>query len=126
MKEMRKENLKPKLEECRYGEILSGLLSEYANIYAYHGEADYQGSVAIAWSETKRYGSSEVYFFYEYSYGSCSGCDEWEDRGLTHMEIASEMIRDTSKFEKEEELIEFLKKGHNELELFFEEKKEEK
>lgn len=102
---MNKEELKPKMTECRYGEILNGLINEYAKIFLYGAEADYQGFVKIAWKE--KY-DNKKYYFYEYNYGSCSGCDDWESRGLTNWEIAQEMIRDTVKFDKKEDFIKFL------------------
>ena len=73
------DKLTPRIKECRYGEVLEGLIGNYSHILAYCGESDYQGSVAVAWE------SEGKFYFYEYSYGSCSGCDDWESRGLSLM-----------------------------------------
>jgi len=105
---MNKDDLKPKMTECRYGEILNGLIGEYDEIFLYAAEADYQGYVKVAWGPGEYDYQDKNYYFYEYSYGSCSGCDDWESRGLSNLEIAKEMIEGTVKFEKKEDFIKFL------------------
>jgi hypothetical protein len=42
-------------------------------------------------------------FSYKYYYGSCSGCDDWEDRGLTTEQITQEMIEGGTYFNNLEE-----------------------
>jgi hypothetical protein len=40
---------------------------------------------------------------YQYYYGSCSGCDDWEDRKLTSEEIVDEMERESTFFDSIEQ-----------------------
>lgn len=98
---MRLQHLVPKIKDCRYGEVLEGLIGEYSEILLYFGCADYQGDVAVGWEDENKY------YFYEYSYGSCSGCDEWESRSLSSLEIAKEMMEGTVKFENKKQAFEF-------------------
>lgn len=73
---------------CRYGEIAERIFGD-ADILWEHSESDYQGFanvLAILPDGTLCH--------YEWSYGSCSGCDGWESAGLNHDEIEKEMRRD--------------------------------
>jgi hypothetical protein len=49
--------------------------------------SDYQGDVNI----DVLLANGSV-FIYDYSYGSCSGCDDWESRSLADDEIEEEML----------------------------------
>lgn len=78
---------------CRYGDI-AGLIWGDAEIIWEYSECDYQGSANIlAKMPDGRFAH------YEWTYGSCSGCDEWESRGLSDEEIKNEMERTTNWFD---------------------------
>lgn len=77
------------VEHARYSECLEDVINELGGVevlrLAY--EADWQGFVDIdVLLEDGRV------FSYKYYYGSCSGCDEWEDRNLDHHEIKEVML----------------------------------
>lgn len=74
--------------KCRYGWIAGNIFGE-AEILWESSYADYQGNADIF-----ALMPDGTFVHYEWTYGSCSGCDEWEDRGLTDEEIEKEM-RDT-------------------------------
>ena len=70
---------------CRYGDEAK-LAFKDATIIWENSEADYQGYANI-------FGKlpNGKFFHYEWSYGSCSGCDEWESAGLSGKEIVKTM-----------------------------------
>ena len=45
--------------------------------------------------------NNKTYIHYEYSYGSCCGCDEWEARKLNSFEIEREMYNGMVFMDKE-------------------------
>ncbi len=70
---------KDKWDSCRWSEVVSYMMED-AIILDDQSENDYQGSVDVffkvgnySWCDEGKYG------FLSYSYGSCSGCDQWED-----------------------------------------------
>lgn len=63
-------------------------------------ESDYQGFVDID-IELK---DGRV-FSYKYYYGSCSGCDDWEDRELTDEQIEKEMLKESTIFKNLESYL---------------------
>ena len=71
--------------KCRYGEIAERIFGE-ADIIWEHSEVDYQGyaTVLAAFPD----GTFAHYFW---SYGSCSGCDDWENRHLSDDQVEAEM-----------------------------------
>lgn len=75
--------------DCRYGSIAAPLF-EGCEIVLDDSEADYQGQAKVV---GKRPDGS--YIFYEWSYGSCSGCDDWENRSLSDAQIFEEMKADS-------------------------------
>lgn len=78
--------------KCRYG---SDAVKAFggADVIWEHAEDDYQGAVAIVFKMPDgRHG------FYEWWYGSCSGCDDWEARDLTTEEIQTEMLSKAAMF----------------------------
>lgn len=88
--------------ECRYGEVAEQIWGE-AEIIWENSEADYQGHAAIlALTADGRW------WFYEWWYGSCSGCDSWEDAGLTDDQIQAEMENTAAVFQDIEVLKRFL------------------
>lgn len=86
---------------CRYGEIAGGVWGDWDILWE-DSEADYQGHASILAKKGHRYA------FYEWWYGSCSGCDGWEADGSSDKEIEKEM-RDTAIwFKSKEELKKWL------------------
>ena len=79
--------------DARYSNILESLLRKLdaKELLALDYESDYQGfvdcSVLLA--------DNRVFSYY-YSYGSCSGCDDWESRDLTEDEIEIEMEKEAT------------------------------
>lgn len=81
-------------ENCRYGDVLADLLNKLGCVkllYCHHVD-DYQGDVDV----DALLSDGRIYSYY-YSYGSCSGCDEWEDRGLNETAI-ERIMRDEATF----------------------------
>jgi len=72
-------------DKCRYGEIASRIFGE-AEIIWERSEAGYQGSANVLAAMP-----DGTFVHYEWTYGSCSGCDEWEARGLSDDEVEQEM-----------------------------------
>lgn len=72
--------------QCRYGSNAQGIWGGWDILWE-DSEADYQGHAAILATFKGKY------CFYEWTYGSCSGCDTWEDQGLTGDQIE---MRDTA------------------------------
>lgn len=70
---------------CRYGDV-AGRIFDGADVIFERSEDDYQGYANVF--ARLRDGR---FCHYEWTYGSCSGCDEWEDRGLTDDQIEAEM-----------------------------------
>jgi hypothetical protein len=87
--------------QCRYGEIAESLWNSWDVIWE-DSEADYQGHAAFLLKK----GSD--YTFYEWFYGSCSGCDEWERENLSAEEIATEMMQYAMTLHGREELATWL------------------
>jgi hypothetical protein len=82
---------------CRYGDNAEKIWGEW-NILWEDSEADYQGHASILAEREGRY------CFYEWWYGSCSGCDTWESAGLSDFDIEDEMRKTAMWFDSQEEL----------------------
>ena len=76
--------------KCRYGYLAARLFGD-AEIIWEDSEDDYQGhaDVLAALPDGR-------FAHYSWTYGSCSGCDEWEDRGLDDDQIEQEMRNATA------------------------------
>lgn len=86
---------------CRYGDIAADIWGDWDIIWE-DSEADYQGHASILARKGNRYS------FYEWWYGSCSGCDGWEADCKSGTAIEAEM-RDTAIwFESKAELKKWL------------------
>jgi len=60
-------------------------------------ESDYQGHAAILAAEP----DGEHWEFYEWTYGSCSGCDSWEGTEYEDRDVlAAEMKKNAARFDK--------------------------
>lgn len=72
---------------ARYGGVAERIFRD-ADIIWEQSEADYQGSCNVL-----AHMPDGSFVHYEWSYGSCSGCDEWEANGLDDDQIEAEMRR---------------------------------
>lgn len=54
-------------------------------------------------------------FSYQYYYGSCSGCDDWEARYLDDDDIESEMLQDATIFDNIDEYNKWIDMCNNGL-----------
>ncbi len=71
---------------CRYGNVATRIFGELEIIWE-HSEDDYQGFAnVLAFNK-----QDNTFIHYDWTYGSCSGCDEWKDRELTEDQIEQEM-----------------------------------
>jgi hypothetical protein len=73
---------------CRYGEIANEVWGDWDILWE-DSEADYQGHAKIFATKDGKYS------YYEWWYGSCSGCDTWEAADLGDEAIEAEM-KDTA------------------------------
>lgn len=80
--------IKKEYDMCRYGEIAASIWKtpEYQLVYD-KSVADWQGQVLAIFRNKK----TDTFTLLEYTYGSCSGCDDWESRRLSTEQIAAEM-----------------------------------
>lgn len=92
--------------KCRYGEEALRVFGEESELIWECSEEDYQGNanILVRIDDLGR----ELFIHYEWTYGSCSGCDEWEGRDLTDFEIRQEMMRDCNVFDSREKLEKYL------------------
>lgn len=71
---------------CRYGDNAVSVFGPEALLIWEHSENDWQGFANILVKTT-----DGRFAHYEWTYGSCSGCDEWESSGLSDGEIEKRM-----------------------------------
>jgi len=83
--------------KCRYGDVAATIWGDWDILWE-DSESDYQGHATILAAKDGRY------CFYEWWYGSCSGCDGWESDGLTDEQIVAEM-RDTALWLDDEAML---------------------
>jgi hypothetical protein len=72
---------------CRYGGHAEEIWGDWQVLWEY-SIADYQGSARFLAAKNGRFA------YYEWNYGSCSGCDSWEAAGTSDADICEEMKRD--------------------------------
>lgn len=70
--------------QCRYAEIAERIWGEW-NIEWEDSRNELSGRVEFLASRDGQY------CFYEYTYGSCDGCDAWQGASVSEEQIASEM-----------------------------------
>lgn len=89
-------DIKKACDDARYSENLQQVISKLRGeeILRLSYESDYQGDVDIDVLL-----SDGRVFSYNYNYGSCSGCDEWESRGLSDNEIEATMLSEATIFD---------------------------
>lgn len=90
---------------CRYGEVAGEIWGD-ADVIWEDSEADYQGHATIL-AKTP----DGRWWFYEWWYGSCSGCDTWEAADLTDDQIREEMERSAAVFDDPDIMRRFLGEG---------------
>lgn len=88
---------------CRYGDVAGQIFGD-AEIIWEESEDDYQGSANIL-----AHMPDGRFAHYSWTYGSCSGCDEWEASGLTNEQVKEEMLRGTAFLPDLDHLIRYLK-----------------
>jgi hypothetical protein len=82
---------------CRYGKIAGRIWGDWEIIWE-DSEADYQGHASILARKDGKYS------FYEWWYGSCSGCDGWEAQNASDADIEKEMRETAIWFDNLDEL----------------------
>jgi len=75
-------------DECRYGDIAGTVWGDWDILWE-DSEENWQGHASFLAEKDGKY------CFYEWWYGSCSGCDTWEASGISGEDIAAEM-KDTA------------------------------
>ena len=82
---------------CRYGEVAERIWGDWDVLWE-DSEADYQGHTTILARKGNKWS------FYEWWYGSCSGCDGWESDGKGDDAIEKEMRNTAMWFKSKKEL----------------------
>ena len=97
-----KETLENLTEHCRYSEDLDTLivsLGGYKKVLRLDYDSDYSGYVDVDLEL-----NNGVVFSYKYWYGSCSGCDKWEDElGSDHAQVVEVMRKEATYFDNMEQ-----------------------
>jgi hypothetical protein len=70
--------------QCRYGHVAARIWGDWEILWE-DSEDSYSGHAYILAKQGERYA------YYEWSYGSCNGCDSWESDGKDDDQIAAEM-----------------------------------
>lgn len=91
--------------KCRYGDVAERIFSD-AEIIWECSEDDYQGSANVIASMP-----DGTFIHYEWTYGSCSGCDEYESLGLSDDEIEADMRKTMAVLKDRETLRKYLGPG---------------
>jgi len=86
---------------CRYGYVAGTIWGKWTILWE-DSEDDYSGHARFLAYH------NGTYVYYSWSYGSCSGCDDWEARDLRDGEIANEMDRDAVRFRTKETVTLFI------------------
>ena len=88
--------------KCRYGEVAGNIWGDSDVIWE-DSEANYQGHATIL-----AVTPDGKWWFYEWFYGSCSGCDTWEAADMSNEAIEKEMRDQSAIFDDAEEMLLFL------------------
>jgi hypothetical protein len=89
--------------QCRYGEEALDAFGPESELIWESSESDYQGSANILIRTP-----DGRFAHFEWTYGSCSGCDEWEARDLTPEEVTMVMRETAAWFDDEATLARYL------------------
>ena len=91
--------IQKEVEYARYSRNLESIVNRLSGVEILRKEYEstYQGfvDVDVLLSDGR-------VFSYCYSYGSCSGCDEWEGKNLSDDEIESVMMQESTIFNNRE------------------------
>jgi hypothetical protein len=87
-----------KAAECRWSQYAEELFSDWEIIWD-ESEANYQGTVRFLARKDGKFA------YLNYSYGSCSGCDSWED--MPEDKVRADMKNLAEYFESAAELKKF-------------------
>ena len=87
---------------CRYGHIAERIWGD-ANVVWEDSELGYAGHATIL-----AHTPDGQWWFYEWFYGSCSGCDTWENAELSDDEIETEMRDQSAVFDDGDDMLLFL------------------
>jgi len=88
---------------CRYGDIATSIWHSWTLLWE-DSEADYQGHARFLVARKSDFTATR-YCYYSWTYGSCSGCDDWEARELDFWQIANEMEEDALWFDSKEDVL---------------------
>lgn len=94
------EQVKDTWKNCRYSEYAELILGS-ATILDDQSISDYQGNVDVFFSNG--YSWKPSWGVLEYSYGSCSGCDAWEDEN--EEKVMAEMANCVLRFDDKDMLF---------------------
>ena len=86
---------------CRYGDIASRIWGDWDLIWE-DSEENWQGHASFIVSK------GAEFCFYEWHYGSCSGCDGWEADGKGSDEVEAEMRHTAMWFKNKKQLRKWL------------------
>jgi hypothetical protein len=86
---------------CRYGDVAERIWSDWEILWE-DSVDDYQGHATILAKKENKYS------FYEWWYGSCSGCDGWEADGKDDEAIEKEMRETALWLDSKKELKKWL------------------
>ena len=90
--------------KCRYGDNAENIWGDW-NVLWEDSEDDWQGHAAFLAEKDGKY----VYYYW--SYGSCSGCDNWESEGLNTEQIEKEMLKEATFFDNIKQYKKFAEKS---------------
>lgn len=90
--------------QCRYGDQAVVVFGSDSELIWEHSENDYQGSANIL-----VHTPDGKYAHYEWTYGSCSGCDEWESANLSDEQVQKVMRESAAWFDDLQTLRRYLK-----------------
>jgi hypothetical protein len=84
---------------CRYGDIAARIWGTWDILWE-DSDDSYQGHATFL----ARSPDGKEWSFYEWGYGSCSECDEWQGNGFTEEQVEAEM-RNTAMWFKDEKTL---------------------
>jgi len=87
--------------QCRYGDNAEVIWGDWDILWE-DSEADYQGHASFFAEKDGKF------CFYEWWYGSCSGCDGWAADELTDEQIEKEMQETALWLDSKEEVLKWL------------------
>jgi len=87
--------------DCRYGSVAASIFGD-ADIIWEDSVSGWQGE-----AEVLAHMPDGTFAHYGWTYGSCSGCDDWEYRGLSDGEIEAEMRREMVTFHSVETVLRY-------------------